>query len=96
MSKDLTTWRKKGIFIIVILYSFLPFFIIYKASLTDINLLQLRYFIGIAIIQTIAQILIFWYILKNEVPKYIIYSFLIMTIFFQLTYGISVILISHA
>jgi len=60
------------------------------------NLWQLRYFIAIATIQALAQLSIAWYFLKNRVPNYLVLSFVIMMVFFQLIFGITVILISSA
>ena len=85
-------------FIIVILLSLFPFFITYKTSAPDLKatLWQLRHFVGIAVMQAVAQIALGWFILKNEVPNYVIYGFLIIVISFQVTYGITVILLSNA
>lgn len=98
LATDLADWRKKGIFTVVILSSVFPFFITYKTSLPDLedNFWQLRHFVGIAAIQAVAQISLAWYILKNKVPNYVIGSFIIIAMFFQVTYGISVILVSNA
>ncbi len=98
LSTELAIWRKKGLFIIVILLSLSPFIITYLASQADLenNLWQLRHFIAIAVIQAIAQISIAWYILKNKVPNYLILSFSLMMFFFQLTFDITVILIANA
>ena len=95
---DLAIWRKKGIFIGIILLSLFPFFITYKASSPDLEgaLWQLRHFIGMGAVQAVAQISLAWYILKNKVPNYVIGCLLIMTLLFQFTYGISVILVSNA
>jgi hypothetical protein len=98
LAKNLAPWRRKGIFIVVILLSIFPLFITYKTSIPDVKVTfwQLRYFIGIASIQAVAQISLSWYFLKNKVPNYVITSFLITVIFFQVTYGIAVILVSNA
>ncbi len=37
-----------------------------------------------------------WYILKNKVPNYVIGSFIVISMFFQVTYGMLVILLSNA
>jgi hypothetical protein len=98
LATDLADWRKRGIFTVVILLSVFPFFITYKTSLPDLedNLWQLRHFVGIAAIQAVAQISLAWYILKNKVPNYVIGSFIIIAMFFQVTYGMLVILPSNA
>jgi hypothetical protein len=98
LSTNLAPWRKKGIFICIILLSFFPFLIAYKTSMPELesSLWQLRHFLGIAFVQAIAQISLSWYILKNNVPNYVIGSFLIITMLFQFTYGISVVLVSNA
>ena len=98
LATNLAPWRKKVIFIGVVLISLFPLFITYKTSTPDLqnNLWQLRHFIGIALIQAVAQISISWYILKNKVPNYVIGCFLVTIILFQATYGISVVLLSHA
>ncbi len=98
LATNLAPWRKKGIFIVVILLSLFPFFITYKTSAPDLGaaLWQLRHFVGIAAMQAIAQISLSWYILKNKVPNYVIGSFLITVLFFQVTYSIAVILVPYA
>ncbi len=98
LATDLAIWRKKGIFIGVALLSVFPFLIAYKASSHNLEatLWQLRHFIGIALMQAIAQISLAWYILKNKVPNYVIGSFIIVVMFFQITYGIAVVLVSNA
>ena len=98
LATDLSPLRKKGIFIVVILLSVFPFYITYKTSTPDLKatLWQLRHFIGIAVIQAVAQISLAWYILKNKIPNYVIGSFLITVLLFQVTYGIAVILVSNA
>ena len=75
-----------------------PFFISYTAVKPDLaaGLWQLRHFLGIAAIQGIAQIAIAWYLLKTPVPNYVILSFVLMVMFFQLTFGLTVILLSSA
>lgn len=60
------------------------------------TLWQLRHFIAIAFLEATAQILLCWYLLKNNTPNYVIISFLVMVMAFQITYGIAVILVSNA
>jgi hypothetical protein len=98
LATDLADWRKKAIFIGVIFLSVFPFFITYKTSMPDLEatLWQLRHFVGIAFIQAIAQISLAWFLLRSKVPNYVIGSFIIMVMFFQVTYGMLVILLSNA
>ena len=98
LATDLADWRKKCLFIVVIFLSIFPFFITYKASTPDLEatLWQLRHFVGIAAMQAIAQMSLAWYILKNKVPNYVIGSFIVISMFFQVTYGMLVILLSNA
>ncbi len=98
LSTEMVMWRKKGFFLLTVLVSFFPFYISYITSQESLesNIWQLRYFIGIAIIQALAQITIAWYCFKNKVPNYLILSFIIMMVFFQLTFGLTVILLTNA
>ena len=95
---DLALWRKKGVFISFAILSLLPFFIMYVTTQSELEdgLWQLRYFIAIAFTQAVAQMSLAWYMLKNRVPNYVILSLSIMFIFSQLTFCITVILISNA
>ncbi len=97
LSTDITTKRKRTLFLFFILMSFFPFFIALTTSEADLsnNLWQLRHFLGIAAIQAVAQISVAWYFLKNKVPNYVISSVIFMVLFFQLTFGMTVILITH-
>ena len=85
-------------FLVILLLSIFPLFITYKTSTPDLKeiLWQLRHFIGIAVIQAFAQMSLSWYVLNNKVPNYVVASLLIMVMFFQVTYGIAVILVSNA
>ena len=98
LSTELAIWRKKALFICVVLLSVFPFVIIYKSSMADFQaiLWQIRHFVGIAVIQGIAQISLAWYVLKNKVPNYVVYSVIIIALLFQTTFGISVILVAIA
>ena len=98
LSTEITMWHKKGLFVITVLFCFFPFYIshITTQNNAESDLWQLRYFIAIATIQALAQLSIAWYFLKNRVPNYLVLSFVIMMVFFQLTFGITVILISNA
>jgi ABC-type multidrug transport system permease subunit len=98
LSAELTYWRKKGIFVAVVLLSLFSFFITYKAAIPDLKttLWQLRHFVGMAAAQSVAQISFSWFILKNKVPQYVILGFLVMVLLFQVTYGIAVILVANA
>ncbi len=98
LSTDITTKRKRVLFLFFILMSFFPFFITLTTSEADLshNLWQLRYFLGVAAIQAVAQISVAWYFLKSKVPNYVISSVIFMVLFFQLTFGMTVILIIHA
>jgi hypothetical protein len=98
LATDLAPWRKKGIFSVIILLSVFPFFITYQTSTPDLGatLWNLRYFVGIALMQAVAQISLAWYILRNKVPNYVITSFLVTVLLFQTAFGIVVILVSNA
>ncbi|MCE0559176.1 hypothetical protein [Motilimonas sp. E26] len=98
LATEVVMWRKKGLFLLTVLICFFPFYITYITSQESLeyNLWQLRYFIAIAIIQAVAQITIAWYNLKNKVPNYLVLSFVVMMIFFQLTFGLTVILLTNA
>ena len=98
LATDLSPRRKKGIFIAIILLSIFPLYITYKTSTPNLKetLWQLQHFIGIAVLQAMAQISLAWYVMKNKVPNYVVGSFLITVLFFQVTYGIAVILVSNA
>ncbi len=98
LSTELTHWRKKGIFVTAVLLSLFSFFITYKAADTDLKttLWQLRHFVGMAAAQSVAQISIGWFILKNKLPQYVILGFIVMMLSFQTTYGIAVILVANA
>ena len=98
LSTELAYWRKKGIFVAVVLLSLFSFFITYKAAIPDLKttLWQLRHFVGMAVAQSVAQISFSWFILKNKVPQYVIFGFVVMVLLFQTTYGIAVILVANA
>ncbi|WP_156948256.1 hypothetical protein [Marinobacterium jannaschii] len=98
LSKDLAAWKKKGIFSAVCILSIFPFVITYRTSMPEleVTLWSLRHFIGIAVVQALAQISISWYMLKNVVPNYVIGSFLVVVILSQFTYGIAVVLVSSS
>jgi len=98
LSNNLAPWRKKGLFISIVLLSIFPFFITYKAASPDLyeNLVQVRHFIGIAAFQAVAQMSLAWYLLKHKAPNYAILGLLIMVSSFQVTYGISVTLVAIA
>jgi|TARA_B110000008_G_scaffold243928_1_gene253281 heme/copper-type cytochrome/quinol oxidase subunit 4 len=98
LATNLEKSKKKWLFIIVIIFSIFPFFISYKAFINDLTNLawQFRHFLGIALVQAIAQLAISWYVLKNELPNYVIYSFIISVILFQTIYGILIILLANA
>ncbi|MBU1308074.1 MAG: hypothetical protein KKE30_00910 [Gammaproteobacteria bacterium] len=97
LATNMEPWRKKGIFIVVILLCMFPFFITYKTSTPDLKatLWQLRHFFGIAFLQATAQISLCWFLLKSKTPNYVIASFLIMAMAFQVMYGLAVILVSN-
>jgi len=94
----MAAWRKKGVFAFVLLISLLPFFIAYSAAKPDVVEIfwQLRHFLWAAAMQAIAQVAIAWYLLRNKVPQYVVLGFLSMVMLFQLTFGISVTLLSIA
>jgi len=98
LATDLATWRKKAIFAVVVGLSMFPFYITFSAAKPDIEpgLWELRYFLGIAGVQSLAQISIAWYLMRTQVPNYVNMSLVVMVLFFQVTYGISVILVSNA
>ncbi|SDR92413.1 hypothetical protein SAMN05216271_0745 [Halopseudomonas sabulinigri] len=98
LATDLALWRKKGLFSVVLLLGLFPFAVIFVEAKPDIiaSLWALRHFLGIAAIQAIAQTCIAWYLLKNPVPNYLILSFVLMVMFFQITFGLTVILLSNA
>ena len=97
LATDLAAWRKKVLFAVVIGLSAFSFLITYAAMEPDIKagLLELRYFLAIAVVQSLAQISIAWYLMRTRVPNYVIISLVTMVILFQVTYGVSVILISN-
>ncbi|AZQ11966.1 hypothetical protein [Shewanella khirikhana] len=96
LATDLAPWRKKGIFFATLLLSLFPFVISYQAALPEWQqgLWQLRHFLAIAALQALAQVSIGWYLLKKPLPNYVIGGFLVMLLSFQLTYGITVVLLS--
>ena len=98
LSTDMAPWRKKGLFFTIVVLSIFPFFITYQASSPELyeTLKQLRHFIGIAIFQAVAQISLAWYLLKHRIPNYAVLCLLIMVLSFQVTYGISVVLMTIA
>lgn len=97
LATNLAASKKKLIFIVIMLFSIFPFFILYQISMPDMkaSIWQLRHFIGIAVLQAVAQLSLSRYFLINKTPNYVIVSFLIMIIFFQVTYGVTVILLSN-
>lgn len=98
LSTEIAPWRKKGLFLSIVLLSIFPFFITFKAASPELyeNLVQLRHFFGIATFQAVAQISLAWYLLKTKAPSYAILGLLIMVLSFQGTYGIAVILVAIA
>lgn len=98
LATDLAAWRKKAIFAVVVGLSIFPFHITFSAAMPDIGpgLWELRYFLGIAGVQSLAQISIAWYLMRTQVPNYVNMSLVVMVLFFQVTYGISVILVQNA
>lgn len=97
LATDLSMLRKKWIFLAVISLGAFPFYIVYQTSLPDVweNLWKLRHFVGIAAFEALAQISIAWYILKNSVPNYVIIGFIIMMMFFQVTYVTTIVLVAN-
>jgi len=98
LATDIPLWRKKALLVALILMSVFPFYIMYTAteSNSKSNFWELRHFVAIAFFQAIAQVSLAYYILKNKVPNYAVLSIIVMVLFFQLTFGITVILISNA
>jgi hypothetical protein len=98
LATDLAVWRKKAMFAVVVGLSIFPFYITFSAAWPDIEsgMWELRHFLGIAGVQSLAQLSVAWYLMKNQVPNYVNMSFVVMVLFFQVTYGISVILVSNA
>lgn len=98
ISTELAEWRKKGLFGVVVFCSLLPFYIIYTSAQSDwqSTLWPLRHFVGMAIVQAIAQVSVAWYILKSKVPMYVIGSFMCMMMFFQVVFCILFIFLSQA
>lgn len=82
----------------VLFISLFPFLIAHSAVKPDVvdGFWQLRYFLGVAAMQAIAQVSIAWYLLKNKVPNYVMLGFIPMVMSFQLTFGLSVILLSNS
>ena len=78
LATNLEASKKRWLFLLVIFLSLFPFFISYKAFGNDLENLawQFRHFLGIALVQAIAQLAIAWYVLKNDLPNYVIYSFM--------------------
>ena len=97
LAASLASWQKKGIFFTIVVLSFFPFFITYMSVTPDLGeaLWELRYFIVIAAAQGLAQISLFRYLLNTAVPDYVLCSAMVMVLFFQTTYGISVVLVSN-
>lgn len=98
LSTELAVWRKKGIFVALLLLSLFSFYMCYLASSADLGagLWKIRHFIGIAFVHGVAQIALAWYVLKHRVPNYVIIGLVIMVLFFQLTFGLTVVLIANA
>jgi len=97
LATDLSIWRKKALLVVFLLMSAFPIYLMYAAteSHSQSNIWGLRHFAAIAFTQAIAQVSLAYYILKNKVPNYAILSIIIMVLFFQLTFGIAVILVSN-
>ncbi|MEH6492849.1 hypothetical protein [Halopseudomonas sp.] len=98
LATDMAPWRKRGLFAVILLLGLFPFIISCAAVTPDVSagLWQLRHFLGVAALQAVAQVSIAWYLLKNPVPNYVILGFVVMVMFFQLTFGLTVILLSNA
>lgn len=91
-------WRKKGIFLVLVFLSLLPFFLVMISIYPEYSsgLWALRHFVGLAVFQAAAQIALGLYVLNNKVPNYAIYSVVCMAIFSQVTFGITVVLVANA
>ena len=95
---DLAMWRKKGIFGILVFLSLFPFILLMISVDPEYTsgLWKLRHFVGIAVSQAVAQISLGLYVLNNKTPNYVIYSMVVMALFSQTTFGITVVLPSNA
>lgn len=98
LTTDLSHRKKTVNFICLVLLSLFSFYITYRATASDTNTLfwQLKSFIGIAVAQSVAQISIGWYILKNKLPFFVTISFQTMALLSQLTYAISIVVVAEA
>ena len=98
LATSLSAWRKKGFFLSIVALSLFPLFIAFYSASPDLaeGLWKTRHLIGIGLVQALAQLALAWYALKNPVPNYVLLSLLTITLMFQVTYGISVILLSLA
>ena len=83
---------------LIVLLSIFPLFITYTASSAnpESTLFHYRHFFGIASLQAIAQISLAWHLLTNKGPAFALLSLVVMSLLFQITYGIAVILLSIA
>jgi hypothetical protein len=98
LATDLAVWRKKGVFLTLLFLSAFQFYNVYVSSGPKLlpGLWSFRHFLGMAALQSIAQISLGFYLLNNKIPNYVIYSVLITALFSQLMFGLAVILVSNA
>ena len=97
-STDMKPWRKKLLFVLFVSFSFLsPAILAMNSSKLLPESSDIFYnFLGILVVQSAAQILSGYYILKNALPNYLVGCISLMAWLGQFWAGFAIVLIFNA